>query len=425
MVVVSSGLVIGYSAEYGARGTADGLASPASENIGAAAGSQEHPGISLVKQYWGTFYYPWYGNSPWRHWNNRGHHPPTTWASQYLPDDGMGRYDPSSELYSSTATNVINRHLAWMDDARFDFALVSWRGQNSYEDSTFSVMLSQAELNSSLSMKLAVYYEPEATSDPTVSGIVSDLTYIYNNRASSSAYFKVPERIRNYPVVFVYGGPADTVDYVTRWSQARDQMYALGKPMFIVLKVFTGFSSYASWVDGWHQYGPATRYELLSGFSAFASPGYWDYPELAASRGHSTATPLLSRNATAFQLAVQTMAGLSLSQAPFLLIETFNEFHEGSQIEPAFLVNHDETGFTQACPSYGFTFLNIVRNRGVLDGSPYLVCPVPTRVPLVLLLLIGGVVGVSVSIVGLNFRERSRAQKAQRQLNQLRHAYGT
>jgi hypothetical protein len=243
-----------------------------------------------------------------------------------------------------------------MDDARLDFGLVSWWGQNGFEDNAFRLMLVQAQDNATLHLKLAAYYELEGPSlpQPTVDQIVGDLTYIYQNRANSTSYFTIGPK--HLPVVFVYGNSSDTFDYTERWSTARSIMSAKGEPMFIDLKVFPNYNQGGNdkLVDGWHQYGPGVRYELQSGYSALASPGYWEY----------NSTPLLDRNATRFALAVAEMASLGPSEAQFLLIETFNEWHEGTQVEPGIPVKTSASSFTQAGASYGFTYLDIVRNRG-------------------------------------------------------------
>ena len=46
-------------------------------------------------------YYPWYGTSPWRHWDEGGRKPPGQIASNYLP--ALGPYD-------SLDTRVIEQH---------------------------------------------------------------------------------------------------------------------------------------------------------------------------------------------------------------------------------------------------------------------------------------------------------------------------
>ena len=344
-------------------------------------------------QYWGTFYYPWYCDvecpSPytlWRHWRDGGHSPPDTWASKFLPDDGSATFNPASELYSSLSATVINRHLTWMDYARLDFAAVSWWGQNSFEDQALRLMLTKAQDNASLQLKLVSYYEcvghnfvqvpsceASGRSQPDVEKLVSDLTYIYDNRANFISYFRISPQ--SLPVVFVYGNDTysscEAGGYVDTWSTARDRMNASGKPIFIVLKVFPGWGTCAGRVDSWHQYRPDVNetqpsncppidcnsfphYELQQGFSALATPGFWDYRET---------TPRLNRNPTGFAVAVATMASLPPSRAQFLLIETFNEWHEGTQVEPGLPANTDVSPYTQAGDTYGLDYLNIIRNR--------------------------------------------------------------
>jgi glycoprotein endo-alpha-1,2-mannosidase len=326
------------------------------------------PQVGLASNYWAAFYYPWYcdgscsagAGNDWRHWNKDSIplDPPFNWSSRYLPDSG---------LYSSVNATVIDRHLTMMDYAGLDFAIVSWWGRGSFEDNAFSIMLREAQGNSSLHLKLASYYELEGPlfPQPTVDQIVSNLTYIYEDRANFSSYFRAGPG--GYPVVFVYGDSSDSFDYTSRWSIARDVMYAKGEPIFIVLKSFNGYTRDGNdkRVDGWHQYRPSvnvtsatsfSHYELQPGYSALSTPGFWSYGE-AASR--------LNRNTMDFAAAVSMMASLAVEQAQFLLIETFNEWHEGTQVEPGAPVNTDVSPFTPAGPSYGLAYLEIIRNRGL------------------------------------------------------------
>ncbi len=315
----------------------------------------------------------------YRHWreskpNSQYHNPPATWASMSLPDDNSGAFDPASQLYSSKSTIVIDRHLAWMNYARLDFALISWWGKNSYEDEAFRMMLDRAELSGS-SLKLGIYYELQ---DNTTAEIVDNLRYILNNYGVSPAFFKITIGTLAVPVIFVYMvGTVDGFMMTDRWRDARAQLYSEGTPVFISLKVFENYTSGGNdlRVDGWHQYAPCELdtgdglqgYELQQGYSAFASPGYWEYPELGRHRNQTRPQgdcAYLPRDSVRFTEAVKRLAKLSPSEAKFLLIETFNEFHEGSQIEPAFPIDHIETGFAQAGESYRTEFLDVVRYRG-------------------------------------------------------------
>jgi len=69
------------------------------------------------------------------------------------------------------------------------------------------------------------------------------------------------------------------------------------------------------------------------------------------------------------------MATLTLNEGQFLLVETFNEWHEGTAIEPAFPINHLETGFSKAGPSYGLEYVDIVHGRGEFEKGPLITAP--------------------------------------------------
>ena len=336
------------------------------------------PPVPLSTQYWGTFYYPWYADASeppperYRHWTTNwttyAHRPPSNWSSNYLPDDGSGVFD-TGNLYSSLDRNVIRRHLSWMERAGFDLAAVSWWGQSIYEDQAFSLILQEASREPAVNLRLAVYYEVEGYSDPGVGRIVSDLRYIYHAYAGSAAYFAVPGgSSRAIPVVFVYG--VDSAESTHRWARARATMYSLGEPVFIVPSAWvtaTGsYRDHATLVDGWHVYGAHVLLATAPGYAASASPGHSQIPELGD-------WPLFRRDPVEFAAAVRTVARLSASQAQFLMVPTFNEWHEGTQIEPSFPVDHNDSAeFTQIGPSYGFLYLDIVRSRGALLPQPRL-----------------------------------------------------
>lgn len=369
-----------YTVTLSTTDSASGTVTATQQVMVGTTGGAGPPPVILQRQYWGTFYYPWYGRAAdaWFHWGELGHSPTSTWASNYLPDLGSGAFDPAANLYSSKDLTVLDRHIALADRIRLDALIVSWWGPGDYTDQSFQLLMGRINSNSSLGVRAAVYYEDEASLDPPVSTLVSDLTYIYNSYGVQNGYFNVADgNGTSLPVVFVFAGGTDGAAMTTRWADARAQMYAAGKPMFIVLKVYLGYATDAAKVDSWHQYAPSLRFEVQSGYSAFVSPGYWEYPELATARGRNPSIPVLTRDAVAFENAVNQMKALSVSQAKFLLFATFNEWHEGSQIEPAMLINHVETGFTSAGASYGTTYLDII-NTAIPPRPEEPVPPPPT-----------------------------------------------
>ena len=287
-----------------------------------------------------TFFYPWYGH--YRHWDEGGHTPPLTWASNYLPDPIPGEFNPSEELYDSSDVEVILWQLALMKKACIQVAICSWWGIGSYEDKAFRKIMKVMESPECpyRNLKWCIYYEKEGYGDPSVEEITTDISYIIENYASLPYYFKIMGR----PVVFVYAEPGDGYSYVKRWAEVRRRLN-----VYTVLKVFDGYLNYAWLSDSWHQYGPAVRYEKQMSYSAYVSPGFWRYHE----------EPRLSRDIGEFEEAV---AKLAKSGCRFLLIETWNEYHEGTQVEPSQPIIHDDANppFRPAAPSYGCSFLDVL-----------------------------------------------------------------
>lgn len=298
--------------------------------------------VVLPSQYVCTFFYPWYGR--YRHWNEGGHNPPATWASNYLPDLLPDVFDPENELYSSDNEKTILWQLEAMKRAAIRVAISSWWGKGSYEDQVFRKIITEImdrPSNPYRDLKWAIYYEKEGYSDPSIEEICYDLNYIAMNYGSLPYYFKLDGRI----VVFVYADANDGVEYAQKWKDVRDK---LGN-VYTVLKVFPGYHNYVSLADSWHQYAPALRQESQGNYSAFVSPGFWRYHENVR----------LTRKPDEFENTVYTLMN---SGCQFLMIQTWNEWHEGTQIEPGQEIIHDDENppFKPRKESYGYTYIDII-----------------------------------------------------------------
>lgn len=298
----------------------------------------------------GTFFYPWFGgnkkvspNTTWRHWKNGNHHPPKTWASNYLPDC-KNKFEPEDELYSSKSKSVIRWQLSNMKRAHIDFAISSWWGQNSYEDQAldiiFNKVLSQLD-NPYPDVKFCIYYEKEGTREVPLEEIISDIEYIKSKYVNSPYYFQV----NNKPVVFVFNAIESAGSRTAiKWNEVRSQTN-----IFTVLKVYPNYVNQASMSDSWHQYGPTIPFEQQSNYSAYVSPGYYKYHE----------KPKLTRED--FIRFESNVASLSQANVQFRLIETWNEYEEATQIEPAQKIHHDDKKkFTKAADSYETRYLDIL-----------------------------------------------------------------
>lgn len=288
-------------------------------NINAArTPAQTIPGV-------GVFFYPWYGH--WRHWEGPGHayNPPYTWSSHYIPDIVRGAFIPSVELYDSSDKKIALWQLYEMRRAHVSYAIVSWWGPGSYEDIVLDRLMrySSSGISPHPKLKWCILYELEGYGDPSVDQIVSDLKYIVERYGLRNNYLRVDGK----PVIFVYAGGNDGVDYVMRWYRAKQ---VLEGKVFTVLKVFQGYRKYANYADSWYQHAPNIRFELQEPFSGFVSPGYWKIWETRWSK------PLLKRNGGDFK---EALAELLNSDVGIKTVQTWNEWHEGTQVEPGQEVN--------------------------------------------------------------------------------------
>jgi hypothetical protein len=301
----------------------------------------------------GTFYYPWYGH--WRQWNIKDHSPPETWASNYLPDILPGKFKPSEELYNSMNITIVEKHLTWMKRAGIQLGISSWWGQAHYTDNAFNKIISSDITNRAYpGFKWSILYEKEGFEDPSIEEIISDLNYIKSKYVSSTHYLKIGGK----PVIFVYN--AQNTGYIplddyNRWKKAKSET-----GFYIVFKVDPiAIGADPSGMDSWYQYAPSKRYDRQGDWSAMVSPGFWKYHE---------ESPRLARNINDFELAVQRLANADVQ---FKLIKTFNEWSEGTGIEPANLVNHDdEDGFSMNSLSYGTQYLDILAKYFKTKGAP-------------------------------------------------------
>jgi hypothetical protein len=91
--------------------------------------------------------------------------------------------------------------------------------------------------------------------------------------------------------------------------------------------------------------------------SAWISPGFWSYGD----------SPVLERSLSEFKSAWNNIVEKKDSYR-FVLIETWNEWHEGTQIEPGQEIIPDPQGFrSKLNGDYGYTFIDAIAPAAVND----------------------------------------------------------
>jgi len=263
-------------------------ASPAPTSTPGSGGSDPQPAFPVRA----AFYYPWF---------------PEAWDQ--LGIDPYTNYHPSLGFYNGADINIVKQHIADMQYAKIQAGIASWWGQGSQTDGKVNTLLSAA---AGTSFRWGLYYEMEGSSNPSVSQITSDLTYIKNHYASNPTFWRINGKF----VIFVYGEPGDACGMADRWKQAN----TVGA--YVVLKVFSGFAKCASQPDSWHQYSPAVATSDQHGYSYSISAGFWK--EANSVR--------LARDINRYITDIKAMVA---SNEKFQLITTFNEWGEGTAVESA------------------------------------------------------------------------------------------
>jgi hypothetical protein len=306
-----------------------------------------------------AFYYPWYGtpnmDGQWAHWTSHNHLPPDDISSDYYPVLGA---------YSSNDPVVVEQHMQWLRQAGTGVIITSWWGQGSREDRVVPLLLQTAE---GYGIKVAFHIEPYH--GRTGASLVSDIQYLYKQYGSSPAFFRSTASSRYSPdgqpkgMFFLWSIEGQGETKYSYWQQALDQIHALPEGGLVI-----AHSLDAGWVTGSHfdgLYNYASLHLEESGFDwARALPPDTLYipsvlPGFSARRiAYPETTYVERRDGNTYNEQWTAALGTGI-QPEMVTITSFNEWHEGSIIEPA------QTGFTD---SQGYTYTDF----GTLPSEGYL-----------------------------------------------------
>ncbi|MHC4607672.1 MAG: glycoside hydrolase family 71/99 protein, partial [Planctomycetota bacterium] len=269
-----------------------------------------------------AFYYPWYGNPEgaskrWYHWNPKTKRHDST-------------HTPELGWYDSHDRKTVDTHIEWAKSAGIDAFIVSWWGPGSFCDRAMPGILDQCE---ELGFQASVYYE----ACKSTKQLGAELRGIIEKYGGRKGFLKVGGK----PVIFIYGrvmGKYTPAQFAAVFKELPDAFFVADTLDARYLEAF----------DGLHTYNPATpdaaglarRYRsaclpcrLRGGlFCATVYPGYDDTV---------IRTPGLRIDRKGGKFYKDVWNGAVASGADWILITSFNEWHEGSEIEPS--VEHGET----------------------------------------------------------------------------------
>ncbi|KAL7544210.1 hypothetical protein ACHAWF_007590 [Thalassiosira exigua] len=360
----------------------------------------------------GVYYYPWHGNDFHR-------------GSPYLRRELQPPQRPALGEYDDSDPKVIRQHLKWSRQSNINLWVASWWGPDSQADSTIkNVIMPHSDLNGT---RIALFYETHGRvrkngNYDNIANAYWDAGYIANT------YFDDPNylRIEGRPVLFVYvtrllskEGKLGEVVRLMRlgaMDNGGHDLYIVGDQVFHdapsspktyepfdLLDGVTNYDVYGNMrrpngyaglerledmVKRNQEWRHGTRTHANCAFIPSVSPGYNDRA-VRFHAGHAALSRKLyetDKEGSLFQYSLEKSLPLTDgSTGRMLMINSWNEWHEDTQIEPVQEVSLGQpvadrpmnfTCYGDACDdaltyeAYGELYLNILREITSPAPSP-------------------------------------------------------
>lgn len=320
-----------------------------------------------------AFYYPWY-RSPefsgtWDHWDGAGHDP-DTFVEPGRRDIASTDY-PVLGAYDSLDPEIIRAHIAWSEQAGLDGWIVSWWGQPSRGEDPVSAILDVVEAEGA-DLRISIYYEtipgcsdyfcPGVSFEEKRDAAIEDLNYVLDHYGSRPGFL----RVNGEPVVFVYIRPISQAwliwPSVIHTIKAEWTMFISGD----CTVTFAPFLVRAAF-DQIHHYNPAFQLDVFG----CPSLDYGRIVSYAHRHGMSSALTVIpgyddSHIDRPYPIVIERgdgslyhwLWGDALEAGPdWVLVASFNEWHEGTEIEPSL--------------EYGETYLDLTAEYAeIFRGRP-------------------------------------------------------
>lgn len=322
----------------------------------------------------GACYYPWYTNG--QHWN-----------SSYMRAKLKTPQPPLLREYDCANDNIITYHVNWSVESHIDFWIQSWWGPGRNED---NVILNHQLKNENFKTKLGycLLYEtsgrmggiPVDVTADKIDQFLEDLEYLSSTHFNQSNYLKID----NQPVLYLYltrtlNGEVDQLFAAADSlliQHGYDGLYVVGDEVYWqqpnsirvpYMDAITCYNPHTSvdWVTDADKFVERTRAEMYSPWMNKANelgksfwvdvlPGFNDLGVRIEAQH-----PVIERKGGEIFEKMMVMAGdvLAQQESPLkvLVITSFNEWHEDTQIEPT--IETTEMVYTPTDYTHGFGYI--------------------------------------------------------------------
>ena len=295
-----------------------------------------------------VFYYGWYGNpetdGAWRAWNHQiilrnGQ------GGVYTPPEDIGaNFYPADGLYSSNSRADVSRQMEQLKRGGVGVIAATWWGIGDYSDKSLAVLFDVADEHG---LKVCFHIEPFPGRNAATTH--DALIYLLDKYGNHRALYRCAARA-NRPLIYLYDSylspaadwatlftpdgartvrntPHDVVA-IALWVKEKEEAFMLegGFDGFYTYFATDGFT-YGSTPDNWPRLARWARaHDLL--FIPSVGPGYVDTRIRPWNNANTRDREQGAYYDRMFRAAIET-------DTPVISITSFNEWHEGTQIEPA------------------------------------------------------------------------------------------
>jgi hypothetical protein len=285
-----------------------------------------------------AFYYPWYGNPDVAGGSGRAFH----WdrIDEMKREIISSTHYPRLGPYDSHDPKLIAQHCRWARDAKLDGFIISWWGKDTFEDRALSRILDGCK---EAGLQATIYYET-VPKPQNKDSATRDLLALLERYAHHPAWL----RANGKPVVFIYGRALEEIG-LDGWNGVITNLEEKFRPGAVVVGDRLDNSA-ARIFGGTHTYNPAGSLQgkSLEQLRRWAKENYGPWVNTAKMHQRiSTITIIPGYDDTKIRkpgLRVERMNGNSYrmqweeaiaAHPHWVLITSWNEWHEGSEIEPS------------------------------------------------------------------------------------------
>ena len=293
-----------------------------------------------------AFYYPWYANpetdGEWGHWNHQIAVPD---AGAYEPPDQIGaNFYPLLGLYSSNSEDDLSVHMRQLRYARVGVISVSWWGKGDFTDKTIPRLLDVASKH-----RIKVGFHIEPFSGRSAATTKEAIMYIIDRYGSHPAFYRDRQH-GGRPMFYIYDSYlVPDADWATILSPSGENTIRGTKYDSIVIGLYVKEGDWSSmrdsYFDGFYTYFATDGFTYGSSISNWAGMAHWAkqndklfIPSVGPGYADTRIRPWNVANQRGREDGAyyDRMWDAALDVcADFVSITSFNEWHEGTQIEPA------------------------------------------------------------------------------------------